>query len=323
MTDPVVSVILPAYNAAPFIEAALASLAAQTLADIEILAIDDASTDGTADLLEAAARGDPRIRLLRQSVNAGPSAARNRGLAEARGRWIALLDADDSYAPERLEQLVALAEANDAQLCSDNLMLDIDGAPGEPQPMIPAAVLAAPRELLLPEFVQRNVADPQWPGLNLGFLKPIFRRDFLLANGIRYDERVRFAEDYALYIDCFNAGGRWWMSPAPTYRYRVRPDSLTQIQTVEDLGILQRRLDSLISAAGNNADLVRLVRRQRKVVYRCLHYRAFTDAMKSGRFGFAAREFLGDPARGVAITHELARQAPVIIRKALSGGYRG
>ncbi|QXQ07596.1 glycosyltransferase [Sphingosinicellaceae bacterium] len=322
MTTPIVSVIVPAFNAAAFIGEALASLRAQTLVDIEVIVIDDASTDGTSALVEAAAAADPRIRLLRRAVNSGPSAARNQGLAAAEGRWIALLDADDSYGPDRLAHLVELGERHDAQLCSDNLALDIDGEPGDPQPMIPPAILSTPRELGLHEFVQRNVADPQWPRLNLGFLKPIFRRDFLVANAIRYDERVRFAEDYALYIDCFRAGARWWMSPAATYRYRVRADSLTQVQTVADLGILHSRLDALIRVAADDSDLVRSIERQRTVVYRCLHYRAFTDAVKDRRPGVAARELLGDPRRTAAIAQELARQAPIIVRKALRGGYR-
>ena len=323
MTEPVVSVIVPAYNAAVYIEEALASLRVQTLTDIEILVVDDASTDNTAALIEASRQGDPRIRLLRQAANAGPSAARNRGLAEARGRWIALLDADDSYLPDRLKSLVDLAEQRDAQVCSDNLALMIDGEPGPPVPMIPPEVLATDRKLRLPEFIERNVEDPQWPRLNLGFLKPIFRRDFLEAQGIRYDERVRFAEDYALYVDCFRAGATWWMSPVAGYRYRVRADSLTQVQTVGDLGILQARLDALIVAAGADTGLIRSLKRQRSVVFRCLHYRAFTDALKDRRLGDAAREFFGDVGQAVAITGELARQTPVIAGKFFRGGYWG
>ena len=322
MSSPVVSVIVPAYNAARFIGEALTSLRNQTLADIEIIVIDDASTDDTAEHVERAALIDPRIRLLRQLTNAGPSAARNRGFAEACGRWIALLDADDTYRPERLARLVELGDRHDVQLCSDNLLLDIEGVDGVEQPMIPLEVLPESRELRLSEFVQRNVADPRWPRLNLGFLKPIFRRDFLLENSIRYDERVRFAEDYALYVDCFRAGGRWWMSPDATYRYRVRSDSLTQVQTVADLRILRARLDALIADAGADAGLVKLIGRQRAVVSRCLHYRAFTDAIKARRPGEAAHEIFGSFESCAGIIEELARQAPIIVRKALKGGYR-
>ena len=115
---PAVTVVIPAWNAAAFIDEALASLAAQTLADWEALVIDDVSSDDTASRVAAFAARDPRVRALRQSVNAGPSAARNRGFAEARGRYVALLDADDAYEPTRLSDLVALAERHGADLAS-------------------------------------------------------------------------------------------------------------------------------------------------------------------------------------------------------------
>ena len=317
--SPIVSILVPAFNAAAFIADALDSASRQTLAEIEILVIDDASTDDTAAVVARLAARDPRIRLVRQAANGGPSVARNRGLAEARGRWIALLDADDAYEPTRLAGLVALAERSGADLCSDNLLLVPEG-----RPMIPPAILGAERPLDFAEFIHRNVADRAHPGVNFGFLKPILRRAFLTQHAIRYDERVRFAEDFALYADCFRAGGRWWMSPAPTYRYRVRPDSLTQVQTVHDLAILRDRQAGLLREARQMGDrrLGRLVARHKRVVDRCYHYRAFTDALKAKQFGVALRIFAASPRSAAGIIGQSCREAPLIARKALRGGYR-
>jgi glycosyltransferase involved in cell wall biosynthesis len=103
---PLVSVVLPTYDRVDSVRDAIASVLAQTYGDLELLVVDDASRDGTAEAV--CAIGDPRLRLLRQPENRGVAAARNRGIAEARGALIAFLDSDDVWAPTKLERQVAL-----------------------------------------------------------------------------------------------------------------------------------------------------------------------------------------------------------------------
>ena len=93
---PLVSVIVPIYNAEKTIARCLANLVHQSLTDIEILLVDDASVDGTLSILEACEREFPeKVRLFRQMKNAGPGVARNLALKNARGSWIGFVDADD------------------------------------------------------------------------------------------------------------------------------------------------------------------------------------------------------------------------------------
>lgn len=101
-----VSVVIPAYNAAATIGETLRSVRSQTHRRLEILVIDDGSTDGTADIVGAHAAADARIRLVRQQ-NAGVGAARNRGIEEASASLVAFVDADDLWAPHKIEKQVA------------------------------------------------------------------------------------------------------------------------------------------------------------------------------------------------------------------------
>lgn len=111
-----VSVIIPAMNAEKFIEATIRSVLAQTYSDFEIIVIDDGSTDATVSIVEALARTDPRIRLHRNGKNCGVGETRNRGFSLAKGKWVALLDSDDVWRPEKLEKQLALAHSSGADI---------------------------------------------------------------------------------------------------------------------------------------------------------------------------------------------------------------
>ncbi len=109
---PRVSVLLPVHNGAEFVESALRSVMAQTLREIEILVVDDASTDATPEILARLAAEDPRLRILRPERNLRLPGALNFGLAQVRGAYVARMDADDLCAPTRLARQAAFLDAN-------------------------------------------------------------------------------------------------------------------------------------------------------------------------------------------------------------------
>jgi len=116
VSSPLVSVITPAHNAGRFLAETITSVQAQTYGDWEMLVAENGSSDDTADVLARAARSDPRIRPLSLGRAAGPAAARNAALAEARGRYLAFLDSDDVWLPEKLSAQLAFARATGAAL---------------------------------------------------------------------------------------------------------------------------------------------------------------------------------------------------------------
>lgn len=116
MIDNLVSIITPAYRAARFVADTIQSVQAQTYAQFEMLIVDDCSPDDTCAVVEKASQGDERIRLIRQPKNGGPAAARNTALSQARGRWLAFLDSDDLWLPQKLELQLAFHRASDAKL---------------------------------------------------------------------------------------------------------------------------------------------------------------------------------------------------------------
>lgn len=113
MTDrfnPLVSVIMPAYGAEAYIEEAIASVQAQTYENWELLVLEDCSPDRCAQIVEDMAREDSRIRLLRNEKNMGVARTRNRGLDLCRGDYVAFLDSDDLWRPQKLQKQLALAK---------------------------------------------------------------------------------------------------------------------------------------------------------------------------------------------------------------------
>lgn len=138
--DPLVSIVLPCYNAAAFLPATLESVIAQTFGDWECIAVDDASKDETASILADFASRDPRIRPLFLEKNGGAAASRNAALREMRGRYLAFLDADDVWLPEKLALQVARLEATGAALCHTSYRFMDEGGN-----VLPGGVKATPK----------------------------------------------------------------------------------------------------------------------------------------------------------------------------------
>lgn len=130
--EPMISVVVPVYNVEPYLERCFESLAAQTWRELEVIAVDDASTDGSGRLCDRWAEGDPRFRVVHFPENRGPSAARNEGIRQARGAYLSFVDADDYVEAGLLQGLYhRLQETGaDVSVCGAEGIRIKDGPPG-------------------------------------------------------------------------------------------------------------------------------------------------------------------------------------------------
>lgn len=179
--NPTVSVLVPIYNVEAYLGQCLGSLVAQTFRDFEAICVNDGSTDGSRAIIQDFMDQDPRFRVI-DKANSGYGASMNRGLAEARGAYVAILESDDFFEPDALEALVRAIKAGDAQVAKAAFWLYWSRP--------------APRRSYFP------VVDLGWDGRTLCpreeapevfYRKPsiwsaLYRRDFLEAEGIRFLE---------------------------------------------------------------------------------------------------------------------------------------
>jgi succinoglycan biosynthesis protein ExoO len=213
MLETKVSVIVPAYNVRGCIDRALDSAFAQEGVSIEVIVIDDCSTDGTADLVAARMETCRGLTIIRMPANKGPAAARNRGILEARGEWVALLDADDWWRPQRLKSLIGCAR--DYDFVADNIMSFDVANDCEAWPLFPAG------ENFELHLLDLLVPPPPGESHDFGYLKPVMRRSYLETMCLSYNEDLRSGEDLMFYLEFLAKGGRALFVNEPLYIYAM------------------------------------------------------------------------------------------------------
>jgi succinoglycan biosynthesis protein ExoO len=220
------SVIMPAYNVSGIIERAIRSALAQTLPPLEILVIDDCSTDDTVEVVRALAREIPSLRVLSTPVNSGPAAARNVGLRAAKADWIALLDSDDAWKPGRLKRLSEVASATSADFVADNLVLWDDIADTEVKPF--HFELPEPQKEVTLLDMFRADDNFNFSKASFAVMQPICRRKFLADHGLEYDENLKVGEDFALMAESLFNGAKVIL--IREVRYPARPPGAAHIR---------------------------------------------------------------------------------------------
>ena len=232
MDEKYISIIIAAYNASATIARAVQS-ALQDAKISEVIMVDDASSDNTIEKTKTAAERSNQLIILAQIINAGPSAARNRAIANSTAPWIAVLDADDFFLPGRLQGLLQYSDK--ADLIADDVWQVLDNDIAGPRKSLLGEPIIEPRLVSFKEFVSSNISKRPRQRGELGFIKPLMRRSFLEEHKLKYQEHMRLGEDYELYARALAHGARLLLVPPQGYVSVVRSNSLSGQHTEIDL----------------------------------------------------------------------------------------
>jgi len=259
MAAPDVTVIMPVYNSDRYLNEAINSVFKQTLKNIELICIDDGSTDGSSEIMESF--NDPRMSIIKQ-INSGPGPARNRGIDAAKGEFIAFLDADDYYPDQNsLSDMVKFARANNVSICGGRRMEFFKNK----------AHMVDLYEKEIAEHDQGTILQYADVQSDYHFVNHIFKRELILNNGIEFPPYRRF-QDPPFFVRSMLCAGEFGIVPAVSYCYRIHKKVGWTEEYLTDL--IKGLTDDLILAKDNRLSklygrtLYRLVAEYGKIIYR-------------------------------------------------------
>ena len=223
---PKISVIVPVYNGAEFLRSCVDSILAQSFCDLEIILVDDGSTDESPEICERYAAQDGRIICIHQE-NAGAAAARNRGLKAAAGKYIAFVDSDDWIDPDMYETMVNTAEARSCDLVICDCLKESEAGSQIYTHELPggfydrdAMVSGYFPQLLMPDSMEYPVTISNWLLL--------IRREIIEKNRLLFPEGMRFSEDLLFGSEVgYYAQSMTYLKGYTPYHYRQNPASVT------------------------------------------------------------------------------------------------
>lgn len=303
MNSPLVSVIIPAFNAQDDLEKAVHSALQQTLLDIEIIIIDDNSTDNTIAVARSLEAGDERVILVCSPTNSGPGSTRNVGIECAKGKWITFLDADDWYEPKRLEALVDAASKMNVNIAADNQKFMLSNS-GRCKNLLSEPQDATIEPISIKEYFKRDVISRN--SRNLGLLKPLIRKSLLTKHNIRYDENrnVTIGEDFYFLLECLIHEKSLAFLTEPLYNYRI--DGASSLTKKLNLGSfiewkkMHERYFSLFKSKYHDyeKDLMQV---RGKEIDRYIEFRRIIEPLKRGQFRGFVKQVMQSPSWAIKL----------------------
>ena len=290
MTGPLVSVIIPAFNAEAYLEKAVQSVLQQSLSDLEVIIVDDGSTDGTMSVILSLEAKDRRVRYFCCHVNSGPGYARNIGIVKSRGEWLTMLDADDWYDTQRLEKLIAAVDAAGVDLAADNQRF-IAGKTEKCKNLLTTDASNKVESLTIFDYFDGDRISRS--SRNLGLLKPMIRNKLLKRHIIRYEQRkgVTFGEDFYFLLECIKLAKRMAYITEPLYNYRIdAAQSLTARLNIDGLIAWKKMHERYIYLFNPKLEVreLELMQKRGLGIELYINLRRLVEPLKQGRY----RDFL-------------------------------
>jgi succinoglycan biosynthesis protein ExoO len=221
-TKNLVSVILPAYNAEKYIGEAIESVLRQTYPYFEIIVVDDGSQDKTSEVVKSF--NDERIDLIKHPDNRGPSVARNTAINVSKGKWLAIIDADDQWLPERMEKLLAiLNEDGDNYFIADDATKCFDTSKG----LKPWYSMLRTDYGIIQDGKILELSFSEYAKLGFPAIHPIVPAKPLKIHGLRYNPVIIKAADFDFNCNLFRIGLKLKLYKKAFYLYRLTPGSMT------------------------------------------------------------------------------------------------
>jgi teichuronic acid biosynthesis glycosyltransferase TuaG len=212
---PVISIIMPAYNAASFISDAIESVLGQTFPNFELIVVNDCSADNTADIVKKYLERDSRVHLINLMINMGaPAGPRNIGIKESIGKWVAFLDADDIWYPTKLQRQIEVLEHTGSYFCSTKMLDFVD--------------------LTKIKLHDASPDDYEWITFHQQLIKMrtptssvVVDRELMINNLFNEDNEFKAREDMDCWLRCHEVIGSSVKIRAPMVGYRLSPNQIS------------------------------------------------------------------------------------------------
>ena len=310
-----VGVIIAAHNAQATIGRAVASALAQEHV-AEVIVVDDASLDGTGEAARLADDNTGRLRVVALADNGGPARARNIALEHSQTPYVCVLDSDDYFLPGRIASLLAV-DTGQWDILADDIVV----VPEQAQHLTISLVSVEERasNIDLATFVMGNISHSSRPRAELGFLKPLLKREFLDRHALRYDEALWLGEDYALYVQALIAGARFGLVGARGYVAIQRHASISGRHSARDLERLAEFDGRCLTSAANLSESERAALcAHRAATLRKHRYRAVLDCKQARGLLPALGLLASDPRSVPFIVSETVKAKTAACLAALS-----
>ncbi|MDK2801600.1 MAG: hypothetical protein PWQ70_3219 [Clostridiales bacterium] len=303
-----VSIVVPAYNAEKYIADAIESVLRQTYPYFELIIVDDASTDRTAEVVQSFS--DQRIKLIRHASNKGPGAARNTAIEVASGKWMAVLDADDQWKANRLERLVGvLNDAGEGYFVADNNLLCFDTSSCL-RSWRPDKIFCGH------DWIDFDLCDYIKNGCRA--IKPILPLDHIKQSKLYYNSHCFYGEDFEFICHLFRIGLTLRLINEPLYLYRITPGSLTsKLNKYEHLCEVYERL---IAEPGFSQEEKLLFKELLAKLKEEIEYAPFPQALKQRYYGEALKLAIKRPTVLLKFLRRLPKSARYRLAAWKSGG---